>query len=57
MVDRYPTQTLLGILSEIKRPKRFLLEKFFTREQTFTTEEVVFDKLLASRLFSLVPHA
>lgn len=49
MVERYSTQTLLGIFSEIKRPKRFLLEKFFTREQTFTTEEVVFDKLLASR--------
>jgi hypothetical protein len=49
MVERYTTQTLLGILSDIKRPKRFLLEKFFPREQTFTTEEVMFDKLLASR--------
>lgn len=49
MVERYSTQTLLGMFSEIKRPKRFLLEKFFTREQNFTTEEVVFDKLLASR--------
>ena len=48
-VTRYSTQTLLGILSDIKRPKRFLLEKFFPREQTFATEEVVFDKLLASR--------
>ncbi len=50
-VDRstYTTQTLLGMLSEIKRPKRFLLELFFPREQTFTTEEVVFGKLLATR--------
>jgi len=49
MVERYTTQTLLGILTEVKRPKRFLLEKFFPREQTFGTEEVMFDKLLASR--------
>lgn len=46
---RYATQTLLGILSNIKRPKRFLLEKFFTREQTFTTEEVLFDKLAQNK--------
>jgi hypothetical protein len=49
MVARLATATLLGILSDVKRPKRFLLEKFFTREQTFLTEEVWFDKLLASR--------
>lgn len=46
---RYATQTLLGILSNIKRPKRFLLEKFFTAERTFTTEEVLFDKILQNR--------
>lgn len=45
----YSTQTLLGMLSEIKRPKRFLLEKFFTREQTFDTEQVIFGKLLGTR--------
>ena len=49
MVERYTTSTLLGILSDLKRPKRFLLEKFFTREQTFSTEEVHFDKLLANK--------
>jgi hypothetical protein len=46
---RYATQTLLGILSNIKRPKRFLLEKFFTTERTFVTEEVLFDKVLGNR--------
>lgn len=49
MAQRFATATLLGMLSDLKRPKRFLLEKFFTREQTFDTEEVFFDKLLASR--------
>lgn len=49
MVTRAATATLLGILSDVKRPKRFLLEKFFTREQTFETEEVYFEKLLQSR--------
>lgn len=49
VVERYSTQTLLGMFSEIKRPKRFLLEKFFLREQAFTTEEVHFDKLLGTR--------
>jgi hypothetical protein len=49
MVERYPTQTLLGMFSEIKRPKRYLLERFFPREQTFSTEEVMFDKILETR--------
>lgn len=49
MAARIATATLLGILSNIKRPKRFLLETFFTREQTFTTEEVYFDKITGTR--------
>ncbi len=49
LMDRYTTQTLLGILTTVNRPKRFLLETFFTREQTFETAEVVFDKIIGTR--------
>ena len=46
---RYSTATLLGILTTVNRPKRFLLETFFPREQTFDTQQVVFDKVIATR--------
>lgn len=49
MVARIATATLLGILSNVKRPRRFLLETFFPREQTFNTEEVYFEKLQTTK--------
>ncbi|UDL95501.1 major capsid protein [Lichenihabitans sp. PAMC28606] len=46
---RYSTTTLLGILYTLNRPKRFLLETFFPREQTFDTAQVVFDEIISTR--------
>ena len=48
-MDPYTTRTYLGMLAGIKRPKRFLLELFFPREQVFLTKEVVFEKVKATR--------
>ena len=48
-MDPYTTRTYLGMLAGIKRPKRFLLELFFPREQVFNTAEVIFEKVKATR--------
>lgn len=46
----YDTQTLLGMVSALDRPRRFIFDLFFsTAIVTFDTEEIVFDKLNASR--------
>jgi hypothetical protein len=45
----FSTTKLLGMLSAIDRPRRFLLELFFPEEVTFDTEEIGFDKLERAR--------
>ncbi len=46
----YDTQTLLGMVSAIDRPRRFIFDLFFsTATVAFDTEEIVFDKLKTSR--------
>lgn len=46
----YDTQTLLGMVSAIDAPRRFIFDLFFsTARVTFDTEEIMFDKLKTSR--------
>lgn len=55
----YDTQTLLGMVSALDRPRRFVFDRFFsTATITFDTEEIVFDKIKASRRLApfVSPH-
>lgn len=45
----YDTQTLLGMVSAIDRPRPFILDLFFPSIVEFDSEEIVFDRLKASR--------
>ena len=48
-MNEFSTDFLLGAYGVIERPRRFLLELFFPDEQTFDTEDVLFDKVDRAR--------
>lgn len=49
-MNLYDTQTLLGMIDALDTPRRFIFDLFFgTATITFDTEEILFDKISASR--------
>lgn len=49
-MNLYDTQSLLGMIDALDRPRRFIFDTFFsTSTITFETEEILFDKISASR--------
>ncbi|WP_422036543.1 major capsid protein [Reyranella sp.] len=49
-MNLYDTMTLLGMIDALDRPRRFIFDTFFsTATITFETEEILFDKITASR--------
>jgi hypothetical protein len=42
-MDFYSTEYLMGVVESLIRPSSFILDKYFTRVQTFATEEIFFD--------------
>jgi hypothetical protein len=45
----FSTQYMLAVLYSLISPSNFLLDKFFTKEQTFETEQIFFDKISKKR--------
>ncbi|MGC4052931.1 MAG: major capsid protein [Paludibaculum sp.] len=53
MADVFSTNVLTGVVNSLQSPPSFLLDKFFTRTQTETSEEIHFDQ--ESDVMTLAP--
>lgn len=48
-MNYFSTQFMLSVLYSLISPSTFLLDKFFTKEQLFETEQIFFDKISKKR--------